>query len=251
MLAVVFWSRFSAGCRLWRLVLLSVEGLSINSCPACRHLCRVIYSSPGPSPCHWLMSPSLLALCTSRLSSLVEGYFSQTGTHGPWDAHCSTTPPPPPPRLVFFIFFPFKSPRLHFGKGKIWSIHWNAEITLMKDVLLNVSKMAKIWIGELITFKWMHLSEAFIQSDSNIAFRVYSLSLCVLPEIKHMTLVLPVLCFTIWVPCLPFLPYNNGTSMGTGEKCYIWFYYVFQYIKLYYYIYILLIIRFLVLKPRH
>lgn len=52
----------------------------------------------------------------------------------------------------------------------------------MKDVLLNVSKMAKKWIGELITFKLMHLLEPFIQSDSNIAFRVYSLSFCVLPE---------------------------------------------------------------------
>ncbi len=86
-----------------------------------------------------------------------------------------------PPSLPRFCvsFFPLKSPHLHFGKGKLWSIHWNAEITLMKDVLLNVSKMAKIWIGELITFKLMHLSEAFIQSDSDIAFRVYTfITLC-------------------------------------------------------------------------
>ncbi len=126
----------------------------------------------------------------------------------------------PPPR--FCVFFPSSLLNCTLVRAKCEEyIHWNAEITLMKDVLLNVSKIVKIWIGELITFKWMHLSEAFIQSDSNIAFRVYSLSLCVLPEIKHMTLMLPVLCFTIWVPCLPFLPHNNGTSMGTGEKCYI------------------------------
>lgn len=173
-----FWSRSSAGCRLWRLALLSVEGLSIHSCPACRHLCRVIYSSPGPSPCHWLMPPSLLALCASRLSSLVEGYFSQTGTHGPWAALFFQCFFPPPCLFFWCSFFPFKSPYLHIGKGKMWSTHWNAEIMLMKDVLLNVSQMVKIWIGELITFKLMHLLEAFIQSDGNIAFSIYFITLC-------------------------------------------------------------------------
>lgn len=107
MLAVVFWSHSSAGCRLWRLVLLSVEGLSIHSCPAYRHLCRVIYSSPGPSPCHWLMPPSLPALCASRLSSLLEGYFSQTGTHGPWAALCFQCCFPPP--CLFFVSLAFLS----------------------------------------------------------------------------------------------------------------------------------------------
>lgn len=178
MLAVVFWSHSSAGCRLWRLVLLSVEGLSIHSCPAYRHLCRVIYSSPGPLPCHWLMPPSLPALCASRLSSLLEGYFSQTGTHGPWAALCFRCCFPPP--CLFFVSLAFfKSPHLHFDKAKMWNIHWYKEITLMKHVLLNVSEMAKIWICELITFKLKHFSEAFIQSDSDRAFRVYNLSLVI------------------------------------------------------------------------
>lgn len=49
----------------------------------------------------------------------------------------------------------------------------------MKHVVLNVSEMAKIWICELITFKLKRFSEAFIQSDSDRAFRVYNLSLVI------------------------------------------------------------------------
>lgn len=114
--------RVSVGCGFFGAIFLLAVTCGAWSCCqlrdcryTCRHLCRVIYRSPGPSPCHWLMPPSLLALWASRLLSLVEGYFSQTGTHGSWDAFCfqsyTQTPPPPipptPPRLIFvFLLLP-------------------------------------------------------------------------------------------------------------------------------------------------
>jgi len=146
---VFFWSHSSAGCRLWRLVLHSVEGLSIHSCPAYRHLCRVIYSSPGPSPCHWLMPPSPLHV------SLIEfAWRLFLANWHTWTMSCTLLSVLFSPSLSLFLcsllFFP-KSPHLHFDQAKMWSMRWYAEITFMKHVLFNVPEMVKIWICELIT----------------------------------------------------------------------------------------------------